>query len=111
PRAHDAGDTQNRPGHPGLLVRRGTERARPPESGHGGERVLRGGRRRRDRQPHRDRATAMSAGRAALALLAALGLWTAPAAGHEERLLVGRVERSEERRVGKSGTWWQVGRC
>ncbi len=34
----------------------------------------------------------MSAGRAALALLAALGLWTAPAAGHEERLLVGRVE-------------------
>src|SRR3989442_15337065 len=34
----------------------------------------------------------MSAGRAALALVAALGLWTAPAAGHEERLLVGRVE-------------------
>lgn len=34
----------------------------------------------------------MRCGRAALGVVAAIGLWTAPTAAHEERLLVGRVE-------------------
>jgi hypothetical protein len=34
----------------------------------------------------------MTPRRAAFGLLAAIGLWFTPAAGHEERLLVGRVE-------------------